>query len=171
MTTFIVWKYDDPDTAARAAKVLKQAAEEGLVRLDDHAVVSWALDATKPQVKHSHAGDHSTGWGAFWGLLMGSLFLVPVLGVAAGAALGKMSKATEAVGIDKADMEKIQAEVRPGTSALFAVTDAADLDRLGERFHGLTGELIATNLTPAERTLLRHTFGAEASQAPDGVQR
>lgn len=175
MTTFIVWKYDDPQTAGQAAKVLKEAAKEGLVHLEDHAVVSWALDAPKPEVEHAHDGEHSrTGWGAFWGLLMGSLFLVPVLGAAAGAGLGKLSKATEAVGIDKAQMEKIQAEVTPGTSALFAVTDSADLDRLGERFHGLAGELIATNLTAAERGVLRDTFGTATragGRAPEGTRR
>jgi len=47
----------------------------------------------------------------------------------------------------------------PGTSALFIVTDNADLDRLGERFHGRDSTLISTNLTEAERSTLLETFG------------
>jgi uncharacterized membrane protein len=49
--------------------------------------------------------------------------------------------------------------VTPGTSALFLVTDNADLDRLGERFHGGNGKLISTNLTETEREILLETFG------------
>jgi uncharacterized membrane protein len=49
--------------------------------------------------------------------------------------------------------------VTAGTSALFAVTEQGDLDRLGERFRGMRSTLIATNLTDAERGVLLETFG------------
>jgi len=49
--------------------------------------------------------------------------------------------------------------VTEGTSALFAVTDQGDLDRLGERFRGLHQKLIESNLTEAERKVLLETFG------------
>lgn len=46
------------------------------------------------------------------------------------------------------------------TSAPFRVTDAADLERLGERFQGRDSTLISTNLTEAERATLLETFGS-----------
>jgi uncharacterized membrane protein len=49
--------------------------------------------------------------------------------------------------------------VTEGTSALFVVTDQGDLDRLGERFHGMGIKLIDTNLTEGERQILLETFG------------
>jgi len=64
-----------------------------------------------------------------------------------------------AVGITSAQLETVQREVTPGTSALFAVTEGADLDRLGERFHGLHSTLVSTNLTEAESAQLKETFG------------
>ena len=97
--------------------------------------------------------------GAFWGLLVGALFFVPVVGGVAGAAIGAISKATEGAGITKAQLETIRTEVTEGTSALFAVTDEGDLDRLGERFRGMHSTLVATNLTDAERSVLLETFG------------
>lgn len=160
MTTFVVWKYDDPTMAEHATSVLKEAAAEGIVKIEDHAVITWEPGAAKPTLHHSHDSQWSgTGLGAFWGLLVGALFFVPVLGIAAGAAIGALAKATEAVGISKAQLEQIRSEVTPGTSALFAVTDSADLDRLGERFHGLGGHLVTTNLTAAEKSTLLETFG------------
>jgi len=160
MTTFIVWKFDDPDSAEHAASVLKDAAEDGLVKIVDHAVVSWPADASRPDTKHSHdEAWHSAGWGALWGLVIGALFFVPVIGGVAGAAIGAISKATEGAGITKDQLEKIRTQVTAGTSALFVVSEEGDLDRLGERFRGMHSKLIATNLTDAERSVLHETFG------------
>jgi hypothetical protein len=49
--------------------------------------------------------------------------------------------------------------VTEGSSLLLTVTQDGDLDRLGERFHGLGSRLVSTNLTDAERDLLLETFG------------
>ncbi|HEV8565799.1 MAG TPA: DUF1269 domain-containing protein [Actinoplanes sp.] len=160
MTTFTVWKFDDPEGADRAAAILKGAQADGLVKIDDHAVVSWPLGASRPDMKHGHEETgRGAGWGALWGLLIGSLFLVPIVGGVAGAAIGAISKATEDSGITKKQLETIRTQITEGTSALFAVTEAGDLDRLGERFHGLNSKLIATNLTDEERSVLYETFG------------
>jgi len=160
MTTFTVWKFDDPGGADQAATILKQAQAEGLVKLIDHAVVTWPVGESKPSTKQSHDETwRGTGWGALWGMLVGALFFVPVIGGVAGAAIGAISKATEGTGITKEQLHKIRTELTAGTSALFLVTDEGDLDRLGERFHGIHSKLVDTNLTEAERETLLETFG------------
>jgi len=162
MTTFTVWKFDSPEGAERAARTLKGAASEGLVKVVDHAVVSWPVGASRPNTDQGHEETwRGSGWGAFWGILVGSLFFVPVIGGVAGAAIGAISKATEDAGITKEQLTKIRTEVTEGTSALFLVTDQGNLDRLGERFHGMGmhSTLVATNLTEAERSVLLETFG------------
>lgn len=160
MTAFTVWKFDGPDGADRASSILQRAASEGLIKILDHAVVSWPVGASRPNTRHGHEETlRGTGWGAFWGLLVGALFLVPVVGGVAGAAIGAISKATEGTGITKEQLETIRTEVTEGTSALFVVTDEGDLDRVGERFHGMHSKLVATNLTGAERAVLLETFG------------
>lgn len=160
MTTFTVWKFDSPGGAERAARTLKGAASEGLVKVVDHAVVSWPVGASRPSTDQGHEDTwRGSGWGAFWGLLVGSLFFVPVIGGVAGAAIGAISKATEGTGITKEQLAKIRTEITEGTSALFAVTDQGNLDRLGERFHGMQSTLVDTNLTDAEREVLLETFG------------
>jgi uncharacterized membrane protein len=160
MTTFTVWKFDTPDRAEQALTIIENAAADGLVKVVDHAVVVWPKGAPAPETHHEHENTwRHTGWGAFWGVVIGGLFLVPVAGAAVGAGIGALVKATEGTGIDREQLETIRAEITEGTSALFLVTDHGNLDRLGERFHGLHKKLIATNLTDGEQEILRESFG------------
>jgi uncharacterized membrane protein len=160
MTAFTVWKFDTPEGADHAVTLLKDAEDEQLVKVVDHAVVSWPVGADKPKVDHGRDDTkRGAGWGAFWGLLLGALFMVPVLGVAAGATIGALGKASEKLGISKEKLEGIRDEITEGTSALFVVTDEGNLDRLGERFRGMNMKLLETNLTEAEQEELLQTFG------------
>ena len=139
MTTFTVWKFDDPDGAAHAASLLKSAEDDGLVKVVDHAVMTWPVGARQagdpPLARRPEArrrpgvpcGASSTG----------ALFAVPVVGGVVGVALGALAKSTEGTGITKDDLARIRTEIVEGTSALFLVTDEGDLDRLGERFRGV----------------------------------
>jgi uncharacterized membrane protein len=162
MTTFTVWKFDSAEGADQAVKILKHAETEHLVKIDDHAVVSWPAGASRPKTKQAHEENwRGTGWGALWGLLLGGLFLVPIFGAAAGAAIGAIAKATQGIGITEEQLTTIRSEITEGTSALFLVTEDGDLDRLGERFHGMHSKLVDSNLTPAERSVLLETFGSD----------
>lgn len=160
MTTFTAWKFDTPEGAERARGALRDAQGEGIVTVVDSAVVSWPQGEKRPELHHHHeGGKHAAGWGALWGLLVGGLFFVPLLGAAAGAGIGALAKSVEGVGIDEKDLITLRDETTEGTSVLLAVTQDGDLDRLGERFHGLGSRLVATNLTEAEKSLLLETFG------------
>lgn len=160
MTTFTVWKFEDADGAGNAESALKAAQADGLVKIVDHAVMTWPAGEDKPQLHHQHDDPkRAAGWGALWGILGGALFMVPVAGAVIGAGIGALARATDGTGITKGDLERIRTEITAGTSALFMVTEDADLDRLGERFHGRDATLISTNLTEAERETLLETFG------------
>ena len=160
MAAFTVWKFDDPNGAAQAESVLEGCQTDGFLKIIDHAVVTWPEGEAKPQMSHSNDEKwRGTGWGALWGVLVGALFFVPVVGGIVGAGIGAISKITEDAGITKEQLETIRTQVTPGTSALFVVTEEGDLDRVGERFRGMHNTLIATNLTDSERAVLLETFG------------
>jgi uncharacterized membrane protein len=161
MTAFTAWKFDTADGAHHAADALKSAQGDGLVEVIDHAVVNWPVGAEQPALHHSRDNTKKgAAWGGFWGLFVGTVFLVPVLGAAAGAAIGAASKAAAKLGISEEQLASINGEVTEGTSVLFAVTDEANLDRLGDRFLGMRMKLLQTNLTPAEEEELLETFGS-----------
>jgi uncharacterized membrane protein len=160
VTTFTVWKFADAGGAARATSVLQEAEGEGLVKIVDHAVVSWPPGAEKPDVDHGHdSKKRAMGWGALWGIMGGALFAIPIVGGVVGVGIAALSKATQDTGIRKEDLERIRVEVVEGTSALFVVTDEGDVERLAERLQGFDKVLVHTNLTDAERAALLESFG------------
>ena len=162
MATFTVWKFDDPEGARQAGVILESAASDGLVTVIDRALVSWPKGATRPTTQHGEADvRHGAAWGAFWGLLLGALFFLPVLGVAAGGGVGALTGAMARVGITKEQMDTLRWQIREGTSALFVLSDGADLEAVGQRFRGLGWVLIDTNLTDVEKARLLDAFGRE----------
>src|SRR4029077_2365451 len=59
--------------------------------------------------------------GAFWGTLIGLIFLMPLAGAALGAASGAVSGALTDLGISNKFMKETAAAVQPGTAALFVL--------------------------------------------------
>ena len=160
MAAFTVWKFDDLGGAAHAESILEDCQREGFLKVVDHAVVTWPAGDSHPSTSHTNDEKwRATGWGALWGVLVGALFFVPVVGGVVGGAIAAISKMTEDAGITRKQLETIRTEVTPGTSALFVVTEEGDLDRVGERFRGMHSKLVATNLTDGERQILLETFG------------
>ncbi|GAA4732401.1 DUF1269 domain-containing protein [Isoptericola chiayiensis] len=161
MAMFTVWKFDDPAGAGKAAEIIKNADSEGLIKLVDHAVVEWPEGEKHPKT-HGVNDDAAKagGWGALWGLLIGALFFIPVVGAVAGAAIGGLSRALSSTGIRKEDLEKIREEVVPGTSGLFLISEQGDPDRFRERLHGLKATLISSNMSDVETQELRDMFGS-----------
>jgi uncharacterized membrane protein len=162
MTTFSVWKFDEPAGADEALRILDRASHDGIVKVLDHAVVRWPEGEDKPETKVGHDDKKRGGaWGGLLGVVIGMLFFVPVIGGLVGAAIGAAAKAAQGTGITKEQLAKIRETIVPGTSALFVVTEEGDLDRLGERFHGMKWTLISSNLTEEERQMVVETFGGE----------
>jgi uncharacterized membrane protein len=160
MATFTVWKFDEPDGARDAERLLLEAESEGLVTVVDRALVAWPVGAKSPTTRHSEDDElrREAGWGALWGLLFGALFFMPLLGAAAGAGIGALHKALERVGISSEQIDTLRWQIIEGTSALFLVTEGADLARLGERLRGTSWVLIDSNLTDVEQSRLLGTL-------------
>jgi uncharacterized membrane protein len=159
MATLTVWKFADPDAADAAVDTLQSLEKQQLITLHDGATVSWPAEAKRPKTRqlHSLTGAGAMG-GMFWGMLFGLLFFVPFLGAAIGAAAGAATGALSDVGIDDDFIRRVRDEVTPGTSALFAMTSDAVLDKVKEAFAGQHPELIQTNLSTDEEQALREVF-------------
>ena len=77
--------------------------------------------------------------GGFWGLLIGVLFLNPVLGVALGAASGAISGALSDYGINDEFMKQLSTSLQPGNAALFVLIKKVTGDKVLEAFKGTGG--------------------------------
>ena len=76
-----------------------------------------------------------------------------------------MSSAFADVGIDDDFIAEVRQKVGPGTSALFAMTQDAVVDRVVQRFASTSAELVSTNLSAEQEARLRAAFAdAEAHE-------
>jgi uncharacterized membrane protein len=160
MATLTVWKFPTSHGADSAEYTLQQLQEQHLITVHDAAVVSWDEGSKKPKTRQlsSLTGAGAIG-GSFWGLLFGLLFFVPLLGMAVGAAMGALSGSLRDVGISDSFIDEVRAKVTPGSSALFALTSDAVVDRVRDAFAGQDMELISTNLSKEQEAALVEAFG------------
>ncbi|MCL2769699.1 MAG: DUF1269 domain-containing protein [Solirubrobacterales bacterium] len=162
MATLTVWKFPTASGADDAVRTLEQLQSQELIKVQDAAMVSWPADKKKPRTRQlsSLTGAGALG-GAFWGLLFGLIFLVPILGMAIGAAAGAIGGSMANVGIDENFIKRVREQVTPGTSALFALTSDAVVERVREAFGDFQAELLETNLSAEDEDRLREAFAEE----------
>ena len=85
--------------------------------------------------------------GSFWGLLIGVLFLNPLLGVAAGAAGGALGGALTDVGVNDRFMKDLAAaDIQPGEAILFVLVKKVTGDKVLEGIKGVGGRILQTSL-------------------------
>lgn len=159
MATLTVWQFPTPQGADEAEQTLGTLQKQELIQVIDAATVSWPPDKKRPKTRqlNSPAGAGALG-GSFWGLLFGLIFFVPLLGMAVGAAAGALSGSLTDVGIDDDFIRTVRDKLKPGSSALFVLTEGAVVDRVHEAFEGSPAQLIASNLSTEEEATLREVF-------------
>src|SRR5207302_2970569 len=121
---------------------------------------TMAVAARKFKQGGKHGVGALTGW--FWGLLFGLIFFVPILGLAIGAGLGALAASMSDVGISDDFIRRVRAEVTPGTSALFAYTSGAVVDKVHAAMKPHDPTLLTSNLSADQEKRLREAFAEEA---------
>ncbi|WP_436908678.1 DUF1269 domain-containing protein [Halosimplex marinum] len=160
MSSLVVLAFDETDGAEQMRDKLYDFQKRELIRLEDAAVVV-RNESGRAKVKQAHSlvGAGALG-GAFWGMLVGLLFLAPWLGLVAGAAGGAISGKLGDIGIDDSFIEDVSDAIQPGESALFLLVRDAQLERIASETDEAF-EILETNLSPDDETRLRDTFAAE----------
>ncbi|MFO1106730.1 MAG: DUF1269 domain-containing protein [Amaricoccus sp.] len=108
--------------------------------------------------------------GSFWGLLVGILFMNPLLGVAIGAGSGALAGALTDVGINDRFMKDLAAQdIQPGEAVLFVLVKKVTGDKVLEQLRGVGGTVLQTSLDHTREERLREalagTLPAEAAPA------
>lgn len=103
--------------------------------------------------------------GAFWGTLIGLIFMVPVLGLAVGAISGALSGKAMDLGVDDRFIKDVGDAMVPGTSALFLLVVQATPDKVIAEMKEFGGNIVQTNLTQAREDALRE---ASPPRSPAG---
>src|SRR5262245_26844626 len=162
MSTTVAVAFDDPATALEMRTALCRMKKQHLIDLQDSVVV---LRDEKGGVKLDQAINLTAAGavgGGFWGMLLGLIFLNPLLGAAVGAAAGAISGKFTDIGIDDKMMKEMATSLKPGSGALFVLLRRVTTDKVLEglkEFAG-KGKIIQTSLSKDEEATLRAALEA-----------
>lgn len=155
MSNLIVTVFGDEDSAQAVLMELATLHQQKVIVIDDAAMV---VRHTNGKVKLTQANNlvgPGTLGGAFWGLLVGMLFLAPVAGAALGGLVGAGLGTMSDYGINGQFIKEVSSKLEPGTSALFVLVCAAQKEPVLEHIRPYRGQIIHTVLSPAEVAELR----------------
>jgi uncharacterized membrane protein len=162
MSTLAVIAYPDQSTAGEAAAALQRMQKEFLIELED---VAWVTKSQDGKLK-LHQGTSLTGvavtGGALWGFLLGLLFLVPIAGLAIGAASGALAGHLSDYGIDDKWIKEVANAIPPGGSGLFVMARNTNQERVLPEMAKFGGTVLRTNLTPEQQQALENALSAGA---------
>lgn len=156
-STIVAILFDDPQQAGRMRDGLKALQEEKLLKVEEAVVLVRDQDGKVSYDTNAHIPGALEGaaFGSLWGVLLGSIFLMPLAGLAMGALAGALSGKLGEVEVDHSFKQSINDQLRPNTSAIIIrAEDTGKGAEVLERVKGFHGKVLYTNLsTEAEQEL------------------
>lgn len=162
MSTLVAILFDDPTTAFEMRTALMKMQKEHLIELEDSVVVT---KTDKGKIKLDQVMNLTSAGaigGGFWGMLIGLIFLNPLLGAAIGASAGALSAKFADIGLNDQMMQEIAESFEPNSSALFLLVRRATADKVleGLREFAGKGKVFKTSLNKDEESTLREALEA-----------
>lgn len=146
MSDLVVIEFEDEQTAFAMRAELAKMQKEYLIQMEDVVVVT---KNEKGKVKLHQAVNLTAAGavgGSFWGMLIGLIFLNPLLGAAMGAGAGALAGRLKDIGISDEFMKELAANLTEGTSALFILIRKSTPDKVLERLKDFKGKVLKTSL-------------------------
>ena len=165
MSTLVAFVFNDESTAFEMRAALVKMQKQYLLDMEDVVVVTRDPDGkTKLHQAVSLTGVGAAG-GAFWGMLIGLLFLNPLLGAAIGAGAGALSGKFRDIGIDDNMMKEVGQSLKPDTSALFVLLRMVTADKVldGLKQFAGKGRVFQTSLNKDDERALREVLETKAA--------
>jgi uncharacterized membrane protein len=161
MSSLVVLAFDTETGAEQMRDDLLQLQKEHLIGLEDAAI---AVRNKEGKVKIKQITGLTGAWalgGAFWGLLLGLIFFVPVFGLLVGAAAGALAGKYQDIGVDDKFIKEVGDTLQPGTSALFLLVREVVPDKVEDALKKYKNvKVIKTSLTKEQEEKLRHAFAS-----------
>jgi len=160
MSNLVAVVFEDEATAFEMRAALVKMQKEYLIEIEDAVVVTRDQ---KGKTRLDQAVNLTTAGavgGGFWGMLIGLIFLNPLLGAAIGAGAGALSGKLNDIGLNDKMMKDIGQAFKPGTSGLFVLVRRATVDKVLEglkQFAG-KGKVFQTSLNKDDEAALREAI-------------
>lgn len=162
MTEMVVLAFDGTDTANKVRNKLIDLNNQYMLRLDQAIEVVRNPDGqVKIKEEPRLTGLGALG-GAFWGLLVGLIFLVPAAGFVVGTVSGAIAGHFTKYGITKEYLQQINAAIQPGQSGLFILAENVKVDRVIPMLTEFHPTVLRTSLSLDQEAKLKEAFGSAA---------
>lgn len=160
MSNLIAVVFDDETTAFDMRASLLRMQKQYLIDLEDSVVVTRDEKGKTKLDQAVNLTSVGAIGGGFWGMLIGFLFLNPLLGAAVGATAGALAGKFRDIGIDDKVMRELGSSFKPGTSALFVLVRRATLDKVLEGLKAFAGKgkVFQTSLSKDDEASLREAL-------------
>ena len=165
MSTLVAVVFNDESTAFEMRAALVRMQQQYLLEMEDAVVVTRDPDGkTKLHQAVSLTGAGAVS-GAFWGMLIGLLFLNPLLGAVLGAGAGAIAGKFRDIGLDDKMMKDIGDSLTPGSSALFVLLRKVTADKVLEGLKPFVGrgKVFQTSLNKDDEKALREALEKPSS--------
>ena len=165
MSTLVVIGYNEIHKAEEVRLTLVKLQRDYLIDMEDAVAVT--KDAKGKIKLHQTVNLTAAGAasGGFWGMLIGLMFLNPLLGLAVGASAGAVSGALVDLGINDQFMKDLAATLTPNSSALFVLVRKSTPDKVLEEVKGTGGTILKTSLSHEDETRLQAALSAAKGSA------
>jgi uncharacterized membrane protein len=166
MSDLVVVAFPEQELAFELRAELAKMQKAYLIDIED-IVVTTRDDNGKVKL-HQAMNLTSAGavGGGFWGMLIGLVFLNPLLGAAIGAGAGALSGRFTDIGINDEFMKQLAQNFQPGCAAVFILLRKVTADKVLEGladFRG-KGKVLQTSLEKDREDTLREFLEAQAQE-------
>jgi uncharacterized membrane protein len=160
MNDLLVIAFPSEQKAEEVRDKLLSMEKEYLITLGDAVVAVRNADGTVKlnQLFNTTATGGATG--AFWGALIGFIFLMPLAGAALGAASGAITGALTDFGINDKFMRDVTEAVQPGGAALFLLVRKMTTDKVLDGLKGVGGTVLRTSFEKSKEEAIRAALAA-----------
>jgi uncharacterized membrane protein len=165
MSDLIVVGFDDEATAFELRAALVKLQREYLIEMEDAVVVTKSVDGKVALHQAVNLTAVGAAGGTFWGLLVGMLFLNPLLGAAVGAGSGALSGKLSDIGIEDKFMKEIGATLTNGGAAVCVLVRKMTGDKVlaGLSEFQSKGRVMQTSLSTEQEARLKALMDAPAA--------
>ncbi|GDX39531.1 membrane protein [Methylocystaceae bacterium] len=163
MNDLLVIAFSSEEKAEQVRQKLISMQKEYLIELGDAVVAVKTEDGSIKLNQLFNTAAIGGVSGAFWGALIGMVFMMPLAGAALGAASGAVSGALTDFGINDDFMKDVAEAVPPGGAALFLLVRKMTTDKVLEGLKGVGGTVLRTSFDKSKDDAIRAALSAHIS--------
>ena len=167
MATLVAVVFDDESTAFEMRAALVKMQKQYLIEMEDAVVVTRDPDGKTKLHQATSLTAAGAVSGAFWGMLIGLLFLNPLIGAAVGAGAGALSAKFQDIGLDDKMMKDMGDTMKPGSSALFVLLKKITADKVLDGLKPFVGRgrVFQSSLSKDDEKALRDALESPSAGA------